>query len=78
VIGTDFFDNVYLDSKDYIKLIELVSTQAPEIAHLLVNHLCCYDCDINYAATEELYSTIGNEVPFNTIVEWVNNKKDAE
>jgi hypothetical protein len=78
VIGTDVFDNVYFDSKDYRKLIEVVSTHAPEIAHLLVNHLSCYDCDVNYAATEELNSIIGNEVPFNTIVEWVNNKKDAE
>ena len=78
MVGTDVFDNFYFDSKDYRKLIEVVSIHAPEIAHLLVDHLSCYDCDINYAATEELNSIIGNEVPFNTIVEWVNNKKDAE
>lgn len=78
VIGTDMFDNVYIDSKEYRKLIEVVSTHAPEIAYLLGDHLSCYDCDINYAATEEINSIIGKEVPFNTIVEWVNNKRDTE
>jgi len=78
VIGTDMFDNVYLDSKEYKKLIDVVSTHAPEIAYLLGDHLSCYDCDINYAAREELNSLIGKEVPFNTIVEWVNNKRDTE
>jgi len=78
VIGTDMFDNVYLDSKEYKRLIEVVSIHAPEIAYLLEDHLSCYDCDINYAAKEELNSLIGKEVPFNTIVEWVNNKRDTE
>ena len=78
VFGTDIFDNVYFDNEDYSKLIEVVSIHAPEIAHLLVSHLSCYDCEINYAATEEINNLIGREVSFNTIVEWVNNKSATE
>jgi len=78
VIGTDMFDNASFDSHQYKKLIEVVSTHAPEIAYLLGDHLSCYDCDFNYPATEELNSLIGAEVPFNTIVEWVKNKRDTE
>ena len=77
-IGTDMFDGISLDSKDYKKLIEVVSANAPEIAYLLGDHLSCYDCDVNYPATEELKSLIGVEVPFNKIVQWVNNKSDTE
>lgn len=78
VVGTDIFDSVAFENSDYERLIETVSTHAPEIAYLLADHLSCYDCNINYAATEELKSIIGKEVPFNTIVEWINNKNRTE
>ena len=77
-IGSDIFDNVSLEDKDYARLIEVVRANAPEVAHLLEDHLSCRDCDITYPASKELDKLLGKEVPFGTIVEWVNNKAAKE
>lgn len=73
-IGTDIFDNSYFDNAEYVKLAESVRKNSPELAYLLSDHLSCYECDITYPATEEIKNIIGQEVPFSTIVEWVNSK----
>ena len=77
-IGSDIFDNLSFKDKEYARLVEVVLANAPEVAHLLEDHLSCYDCDINYPASKELDDLLGKEIQFGTIVEWVNNKTTKE
>jgi hypothetical protein len=59
-------------------LAEVVRTNAPDIAYLLEEHLCCYECDIAYPASKELGELIGKEVEFGTIVEWAKTKQKED
>lgn len=74
-IGSDIFDNLSFKNKDYQSLVEVVRANAPEISYLLEDHLSCYTCDINYPASKEIDDLLGKDVPFGTIVEWINNGK---
>jgi len=74
-IGTDLFESLDFRSNEYKSLLEVVRDNAPQVAHLLEDHLCCYECNITYPASKELGNLIGRDVPFGTIVEWVNNGK---
>ena len=73
--GLDEFDTVYFNNPGYQRLAEIVEVNAPDIAYLLEEHLCCYECDITYPALNELGELIGKEVEFGTIVEWVKTKQ---
>ena len=76
--GLDEFDTIYFNNpnnRGYQRLAEIVEVNAPDIAYLLEEHLCCYECDITYPASDELGELIGEEVEFGTIVEWVKTKQ---
>lgn len=73
--GLDEFDTIYFNSPEYQRLAEIVEVNAPDIAYLLQEHLCCYECDITYPALNELGELIGKEVEFSTIVEWAKTKQ---
>jgi len=76
--GLDEFDTIYFNNpnnRGYQRLAEIVEVNAPDIAYLLEEHLCCYECDITYPASDELGELIGEEVEFGTIVEWAKKKQ---
>jgi hypothetical protein len=76
--GLDEFDTIYFNNPVYEELAEVVRTNAPDIAYLLEEHLCCYECDITYPASKELRELIGKEVEFGTIVEWAKTKQKED
>ena len=73
--GLDDFDTIYFNNPVYQRLAEIIEVNAPDIAYLLEEHLCCYECDITYPAPNELGELIGKEVDFATIVELVKTKQ---
>ena len=77
-IGSDIFDSLFFRSNEYERLVEVIRANAPEIAHLLEDHLSCYECDVSYPASKEIGNLLGKDVQFDTIVEWVNNKATKE
>lgn len=77
-IGSDIFDNLFFKDNEYENLVKVVQANAPEIAHLLEDHLSCYECGVSYPASKELNAILGQEIPFSTIVEWVNSRNSKE
>jgi predicted RNA-binding Zn-ribbon protein involved in translation (DUF1610 family) len=77
-VGSDIFDSLFFRDNEYEKLVEVVQANCPEIAHLLEDHLSCYECSFSYPASKEIEAILGQEIPFSTIVEWVNSKNSKD
>lgn len=77
-VGSDIFDSLSFKGNEYERLVKIIQANAPEVAYLLEDHLSCYECNVSYPASKELNALLGREVPFGTIVEWVNGRNSKE
>ena len=75
----DIFNNEnYEGDKDYNPFVLAVREKLPEFLFMLKEHLYCSDCEKPYPPKSPIKDILWNDVPCETIVEWVNSGKPTK